>query len=293
MASRSNPDTFFRDSLLPDDGPGLRLMHRVSHGAMGPHRHEFVEIVVVHAGECTHVLEGVRYRARAGDVFIVREGTAHGYARARGLVLSNILVRAELTARWAAECGGGGADFLALFVVEPGGRASGGREPLIRFDGVELSGLERLLGELERAQATRDAAGRLAAEGLLRQVVAMLLRRLMQATGPAARSTHALAKALKRVDERLLEPWSVAGLAEIAGVSERTLTRWFRQTVGCAPLDYVLRKRLARAGERLRADDASITEIAFACGFTDSNYFSRQFRRVHGCSPSAYRAERR
>lgn len=46
-----------------------------------------------------------------------------------------------------------------------------------------------------------------------------------------------------------------------------------------------------RAAESLRDPDNRVTDVAFASGFNDSNYFSRQFRGFFGISPRQYRRE--
>ncbi len=54
-------------------------------------------------------------------------------------------------------------------------------------------------------------------------------------------------------------------------------------------MEYVLATRLAKATDMLTDGDMNITEIAFRCGFHDSNYFTRQFRQAFGMPPRDYR----
>jgi AraC-like DNA-binding protein len=67
----------------------------------------------------------------------------------------------------------------------------------------------------------------------------------------------------------------------------------FRQTFGVSPLEYLTQLRIAQA-RRLLENPAhrhlSITEIAHLCGFMDSGYFGRIFRRESGLAPAAYRS---
>ena len=67
----------------------------------------------------------------------------------------------------------------------------------------------------------------------------------------------------------------------------------FKSVTGRSPIDYLLQVRLGKAAERLLKTEASIAEIAAECGFPDSNYFSRQFRRHYHCSPRDYRNRKR
>ena len=72
-------------------------------------------------------------------------------------------------------------------------------------------------------------------------------------------------------------------------MSASSLLRNFKDATGFSPIDYLLRIRIARAVELLRSDEMTITSAAFNVGFSDSNYFARQFKRIMKTSPSDYR----
>ena len=87
-----------------------------------------------------------------------------------------------------------------------------------------------------------------------------------------------------------------------AGPGGRSLKHWnpggafstlFRAATGGGVVEYTKRLRMARARELLITSSRDIGDIADAVGYPDAFYFSRQFRTVHGCSPSEYRAANR
>ncbi|MFO1492372.1 MAG: helix-turn-helix domain-containing protein [Kiritimatiellia bacterium] len=79
-------------------------------------------------------------------------------------------------------------------------------------------------------------------------------------------------------------------MAREAGMSARQFNRAFRDATGSPPVAYVLRLRVNHAAGLLRHEAGlNVTEAAFRSGFSDSNYFSRQFHRAFGLSPRAYR----
>lgn len=83
---------------------------------------------------------------------------------------------------------------------------------------------------------------------------------------------------------------SMAELADIAGLSESRFKAKFKSQTGIPPGEYVLRSKVAHAEELLRSDyDRSITEIAFALGFSSSQYFATAFRRFTNKRPSEFR----
>jgi len=72
-------------------------------------------------------------------------------------------------------------------------------------------------------------------------------------------------------------------------MSQSGLRKCFQEAFSESPVHYLQRLRVERSLELLADSEKSITEIAFAVGFQDSNYFARIFQRVLGQSPSSYR----
>lgn len=78
-------------------------------------------------------------------------------------------------------------------------------------------------------------------------------------------------------------------LADEIGWSRRHFTVRFRDQVGLPPKPAARVLRFRRAADMLAADPArSITEVAAACGYADHSHLVREFRRLAGCTPSAY-----
>jgi AraC family transcriptional regulator len=76
-----------------------------------------------------------------------------------------------------------------------------------------------------------------------------------------------------------------------AGVHPVHVSRSFRRTLGCTFREYLTLIRIRRATDLLRRSSACITEIAFACGFSDHAHFTRTFKRTTGLTPTAYRVQ--
>ncbi|WP_115717603.1 AraC family transcriptional regulator [Gallaecimonas mangrovi] len=91
------------------------------------------------------------------------------------------------------------------------------------------------------------------------------------------------------IEQYLAEPLLLSTLAAEAGLSEYHFARMFKQSLGQAPHQYVLGRRLARAKALLAHSNASLTDIAHGCGFSSASHFSNRFKAAEGISPSAYR----
>jgi len=75
-------------------------------------------------------------------------------------------------------------------------------------------------------------------------------------------------------------------LAEVAGVSLRTLERHFRSRYGVTVSGWLASIRLREASERIRAG-SRVKEVALDLGYKQLSHFSREFKRAYGSPPSS------
>jgi AraC-like DNA-binding protein len=96
------------------------------------------------------------------------------------------------------------------------------------------------------------------------------------------RAKHILAK-------NLSGELPLARIARECDLSARHFARAFRQSLGIAPHQWLLKLRLERAKEQLLNSDASLADIAVDCGFADQSHFTRAFTKGIGASPGQWR----
>jgi transcriptional regulator GlxA family with amidase domain len=82
---------------------------------------------------------------------------------------------------------------------------------------------------------------------------------------------------------------SLTEIAARAAVSERTLTRRFREYTGQSPARWLSRLRLQQARELLETTDLTVEQVARRVGFPTTSNFRASFRALHGVSPQTYR----
>lgn len=92
---------------------------------------------------------------------------------------------------------------------------------------------------------------------------------------------------LRKLQDRLDNPPTVKEMAKLAQLSEATFRERFEAETGSPPHDYINIQRIREAKDLLRAGK-SVTETAFALGFSSSQYFATVFKKRNGVSPSAY-----
>lgn len=142
----------------------------------------------------------------------------------------------------------------------------------------------RTLGEA----AESGGAGReLLAESLGTALAVHLLREYDH-EGPPTRPVGLRDEALRRVTDhieaRLDGDLSVASLAAVAGLSPHHFLRLFRASTGTTPRQYVIHRRVERAG-RLLADGCDIAQAAARAGFSGQSHLHRHVRRLLGVTP--------
>ena len=103
-----------------------------------------------------------------------------------------------------------------------------------------------------------------------------------------------LKKALEYIDANFdRENLSLNVVAENTGASANYLSAIFSQRMQKTFVEYVTEKRIEKAKRLLRQTDRSSGEIAKEVGYKDAHYFSFVFRKLQGCSPREYRAEKK
>jgi AraC-like DNA-binding protein len=96
-------------------------------------------------------------------------------------------------------------------------------------------------------------------------------------------------QAVERLGKNLAGDLDMNLLAAESGMGEQAFRKAFRAETGFAPYQFRLRCRLEWARGLLLKGSDGLEVIARECGFCDHYHFSRQFKKVFGLSPGAYR----
>ncbi len=91
------------------------------------------------------------------------------------------------------------------------------------------------------------------------------------------------------INANLAGDTSIEQLASETGLSASHFARAFKQTVGMAPHQWLMQKRIERAKVLLKRNDLELSDIALICGFVDQSHFTRVFTRLERNSPGKWR----
>lgn len=89
------------------------------------------------------------------------------------------------------------------------------------------------------------------------------------------------------------EHFGVEHLAREIGMSRTILYKKIKAVTGMSVNDFTKNIKISRAAELLKSEACSVNEVADRVGFSDSRYFSKEFRRIYGVLPSEYTRQHR
>jgi AraC family transcriptional regulator of arabinose operon len=83
--------------------------------------------------------------------------------------------------------------------------------------------------------------------------------------------------------------WDTATLASMVNLSPSRFRHLFKQETGTSPAQYLKDFRLRKAEGMLRTTFLTVKEIVKQVGLGSNTHFVRDFRKIHGMTPTAYR----
>src|SRR4051794_26182787 len=159
--------------------------------------------------------------------------------------------------------------------------------------------LDTPLIDLLGTEVVRDAPGQ---EAVLDRLLDLLLITLLRAwfdrleSDPPAwyapQGDPAVGPALRLMQNPPEHPWTVAGVADRAGVSRAAFARRFTELMGEPPMAFLTSWRIALAADLLLEPDATIASVARRVGYATPFALSTAFKRERGVSPRDHRRGR-
>lgn len=251
----------------------LMIKHIADQDICPLHAHDFYEMVCVSSGSGMHVIDGISWPISCGSVFVVAPNEEHYFEKVEKLSLLNILMRPEfLTDRLLA--------LLSSFAPEKQFMAT--HQTI-----VHSAFYTNLLNE----ELTKDLAHRpIMLETLLAQLAIFLQRGHVSQAAKNCAKEDSIIYLLNYLHHNYANTQlSINYLAQKFNMQKRMLERKVQSITALTPNDYITHVRLCHAMNLLVTSEQSITDIAYLCGFNDSNYFSHRFKLFFGIPPRTVR----
>jgi AraC-like DNA-binding protein len=101
-----------------------------------------------------------------------------------------------------------------------------------------------------------------------------------------------IGRALRALHENVAHSWTVAEMADIAGMSRAAFSAEFTRRIGVPPLSYLRSWRLTIARKMLTRGEVPVIDVANAVGYRSQSAFAHAFRRKFGTTPKISAAEK-
>ncbi len=251
------------------------------------HAHEdFTELVIVLDGSAVHIVGDERFEINKGDVFVMNKEVFHGYEKPDNFKICNIMFRTEtfINENYDIRQLPG---FHALFLLEPKYNSENGFKSRLKLSPAAYSEIERLIKCAIDEYNGNSLGRKTLVRSYFLQTVVLLSR--LYGTNVHHREIEGISKAAAFIESHYMEDIGTSELLDVSHYSQRHFIRLFSATYSTTPQQYLLGVRIRHACTMLKERNISITEIALRCGFNDSNYFCRIFKKNIGMTPSAYR----
>ena len=282
------------------------------------HWHKEWEIIRILKGEFLLRVDDEEYVGHAGDFFLIRDGMLHGgtpkdciyecfvfdlhglfrdvsavkkYLRPiyRNAVLPQVYYPDHYKPLYSVV-----DELLNAFSQVIGNQMpQTALSAALKMTDPQQASLSELLPE-SSGKITQENPSELFALGNLSRLFAFILQNqfyTLQADTPtdSSRKVTQVKPVLEYIESHFAEEISLDDLSSAVGMSSKYFCRFFHSITHQTPMDYVNSYRIEQAALLLASTDIPITQVGLECGFHDSSYFTKVFRRYKKVTPRQYR----
>ena len=246
---------------------------------MPMHWHRETEILRIRSGSIRLYIDDREICGEAGDLLIIGGGVIHG-GDPEGCVYECLVFDPKPMLMHAEACKRAMTPFMNrnIFISH----RTSGEEP----------GFEQAVGRLFACGEVGLSANVFRTMGALFDFFGLLVEYTDRADmfyTQSGQKTEQLKPALEFIENHYGQNITLEELARLTGLSSKYFCRYFKTIVHRSPIDYLNYYRIECASHFLIASDMTVAEIAQHCGYNDSSFFIKQFRKYKGTTPRQYR----
>ena len=240
------------------------------------HTHPFTELFYVVDGKGEFNIQGQRFPVKPNDFVIINPQVEHTELSSPDEPLEYIVL------------GINGLSFSNLTPVSEGGH------PFSFFNlRDEQKDILRYLNAMVQEATSQSMSYELVCHNLLEILLIKILRHqhFDLEVGKQSKATKDISFIKHYLETYYHESIQLEALASMTHLSRFYISHSFKKEIGMSPIEYLIDIRIKESKILLRTTNYSISQVADIVGFTTPTYFSKQFRKSTGISPTDYREQ--
>lgn len=240
------------------------------------HTHPFTELFYVVDGKGEFNIQGQRFPVKPNDFVIINPQVEHTELSSPDEPLEYIVL------------GINGLSFSNLTPVSEGGH------PFSFFNlRDEQKDILRYLNAMVQEATSQSMSYELVCHNLLEILLIKILRHqhFDLEVGKQSKATKDISFIKHYLETYYHESIQLEDLASMTHLSRFYISHSFKKEIGMSPMEYLIDIRIKESKILLRTTNYSISQVADIVGFTTPTYFSKQFRKSTGISPTDYREQ--
>ncbi|MEW6357832.1 MAG: AraC family transcriptional regulator [Planctomycetota bacterium] len=259
------------------------------------HRNEGIELTFLESGSLAFGVEDREHLLRPDDLTITRPWQPHhvgnpnvGVGRLHWLILDVGMRRPHQQWKWPPWLVLAEEDLAELTVM-----LRQNEQPVWRTNADVRRCFQRIARAVEADEGGDMSRLPLHLNELFVLVLEMFRQREIPLDESLQSSRRTVELFLADVRRNFAEPWTLKDMARQCGLGMTRFVHYCKQITNMTPMQHLSRCRVEQASKLLQERPRmSVTDVAFDCGFSSSQYFATVFRQHVGCSPRAFRAGR-
>ena len=248
---------------------GFQFHAADNHPAYTPrtHYHSEYEVYYLTEGRCRYFIHDKTYSLAAGDLVVIRPGVIH-----------KVIYETPTHSRLFFLCP---EDYIPPSVLPVLDRITHfSQTPVTARQTASI--YTKLRETLEKPDPFSGDIVRCCVMQLF-----LLMARASARTNPLPTSSPFIEQAVAFIRANYMERFTLTDAAKHCAVSPEHLSRVFKKETGFGFNEYLNLYRLKKAETMLKSGHVqSVSRVALLCGFNDSNYFSGQYKKMYGITPS-------
>lgn len=240
------------------------------------HWHQFFEIEVFISGSGTHIINGISYPIKKGEMHLMKLTDIHEFSFESNCELYLV----QIPTQYLSE------DINSVIL-------NCKKDMIVYFDENEFEKIEQLYKLLVEEKNKKDLYNPGIIKSLITTLILMFFRKLnVNEKDIPDKYNDRMNNIIIYMQNNFQHPLSLAEIAEKFYMNSEYFSRYFKKHMGIGPKEYLVGIRMEYAKKAVQETQLKSVDICMACGYNSMTTFLRDFKQTYNCTPKKMRAKK-